>query len=45
MLMHDEGSKTEFVMDRLAADPKFKEFVRSRLKVLAMANATQNKSP
>jgi integrase len=34
MLMHDEESKTDYIMDRLAADPEFKEFVRSKLKAM-----------
>jgi hypothetical protein len=37
--MHDEESKTDFVMDWLAPDPEFKEFVRSKLKALAMVMA------
>ena len=28
MLMRDEESKTDFVIDKLAADPEFEEFVR-----------------
>jgi integrase/recombinase XerD len=44
MLMHDEESKTDLVMDELAADPEFKEFVRSRLKAVAMAIVTKESS-
>ncbi|MGA2789491.1 MAG: site-specific integrase [Candidatus Bathyarchaeia archaeon] len=39
MLMHDEESKTDYVMDRLAVDPEFKEFVRSKLKAMALTVA------
>jgi hypothetical protein len=37
--MHDEESKTDYVMDRLAVDPEFKEFVRSKLKAMALTVA------
>jgi ribosomal protein L40E len=37
MLLHEEESKTDYIMDWLAVDPEFKEVVWSRLKALAMA--------
>jgi len=41
VLMHDEESKTDYVMDWLAVDPEFREFVRTRLKAMAIALASQ----
>jgi len=39
MLLHDEESKIDYVMDRIAVDPEFKEFVRSKLKAMALTVA------
>jgi site-specific recombinase XerD len=39
MLMHDEESKTDNIMDRLAEDSEFKEFMRSRIKAIAVSMA------
>jgi hypothetical protein len=36
MLMHDEESKTDYVMDRLAVDLEFKELLRSKLNATAI---------
>jgi hypothetical protein len=33
MQLHEEESKTDYLMDRLVEDPEFKEFVFSRLRV------------
>lgn len=33
--LFEEESKTDYVMDRLAVDPEFKEFMRKKLKALA----------
>jgi hypothetical protein len=38
--LHDEELKTDFVMDRLLEDPECKEFVRSKLKTMAIVMAT-----
>lgn len=38
---HEEESKTDYVMDRLVDDPVFMEQLRSRIKAMAMAMATQ----
>jgi len=45
MLLRDEESKGDFVMDWFAAEPGFKEFVRSRLKVLAIEMAAGQCQP
>lgn len=37
MLLHDEQSKTDDVMDRLVENPEFKQVVRDQLKAMAMA--------
>jgi site-specific recombinase XerD/ribosomal protein L40E len=37
MLLHDEESKTDNVMDWLVDDPEFKQVLRSRIKAMAMA--------
>lgn len=39
MLLHEEESKTDSVMDDLLEDPEFKEFVRSKLNAIALATA------
>jgi integrase/recombinase XerD len=41
MLMHDEESKTDFVMNWLAQNPEFKEHLRSGIRALAVAMATE----
>lgn len=36
MLMHEEESKTDYVMDRLVEDPEFKRFLLSKLKAITV---------
>lgn len=40
MKLHEEESKTDYVMDWLVENPEFKEVVRFRLKAMPMAMAT-----
>ena len=40
MLLHEEESKTDNVMDWLTEDPEYKELVRSKLRKMAMATLT-----
>jgi hypothetical protein len=40
MLLHDEESKTDDIMDRLVDDPEFKQVLRSKMKAIAIAMAT-----
>ena len=40
MLMHDEESKTDYVMDRLLESPEFRTVVRNQLKAMATAMDT-----
>jgi hypothetical protein len=40
-LLHEEESKTDNVMDWLVVDPEFREFVRSKLRAIAMVMLTR----
>jgi hypothetical protein len=40
MLLHDEESKTDDIMDRLIEDPEFTQILRTKLKTIAITMTT-----